>query len=274
MLRLLLCVSVLGYQIAAPLWAVETEGQTTGLEQKFVGLPMKPTVTVSAKKVRRAQILSGWVLKTLEAEQAKVAVITRKGSPLTVLFDKTGMTHSGFVFRHPVTGQWITYSLYSDPETGQKTSRLWQQDVESFYAEQSGRTTDALMLIPTPALQEKLLARLTAQPFESLLPKDEHYSLVAPVESPISFNCTKWILLQLFAAREGSHDSAALLRQMADEYQEPVTKPFFLVGYVLRKKPDVNWQELTPPNHIHTVTVNSLYHSSFFVKTLYYHTRK
>jgi hypothetical protein len=237
----------------------------------FLTLPVKPQDEVSQKRIKRAKLLSQWVLQTLDKEQVKVAIISRLGSPLAVLFDKTGMTHSGYVFRNPETGQWITYSLYSDPEANYKKSLLWQQSIPSFYYGQSGRRTDTLMLIPPMDLQEKLLARLMAQPFEPLLPADEHYSLVAPLESPQSFNCTKWILLQLFAAKENSSDTPALLKLIREQYHEPVTKPFFLVRYVLKRKPDVNWDELSPPNHIHTVTVNSLYQSPYFEKKRYYH---
>jgi hypothetical protein len=237
----------------------------------LAGLPIKQTPKTSPKKAKQANVLSQWVQETLQREQVKVAIITREGVALTKLFDKTGMTHSGYVFQNPKTGQWITYSLYSDPETNRKTSRLWQQDVESFYYEQSGRKTNALMLIPPMALQEKLLSRLTAPTFETLLPANEHYNLVAPLENPLSFNCTKWVLLQLFAAMKESSNSEWLLQQMATDYEEPVIKPFFLVRYVLQRKPDVNWQELSPPNKVHTVTVNSLFQSPYFEKKLFYH---
>jgi hypothetical protein len=129
------------------------------------------------------------------------------------------------------------------------------------------------MLVPSKDLQEKLLARLTAEPFNILLPAGEHYNLVAPLENPTSFNCTKWILLQLYGAQENANDTEQLIGQMVKDYHLPVIKPFFLVRYALQNKPDVNWKELTPPNHIHTVTVSSLLNSSFFEKKWYYHTK-
>jgi len=258
---------------AAPCFAAEERSQENP-KVNFHGLPVKIQDETSPRKKQQAQKLSAWVIKNLEEKQIKVAVITREGSPLAVLFDRTGMTHSGYVFKNPETGEWITYSLYSDPDNNFKTSKVWQQSVFSFYYGQSGKRTDSLMLVPSMAMQEKLLARLTAQPFKLLLPSDEHYSLVAPLENPISFNCTKWVLLQFFAARQNSDDTAQLIHQMATEYKEPVVKPLFIVKSVLKRKPDVDWAELSPPNHIHTVTVSSLLHSGLFEKNWFYHSRK
>ena len=256
-------------------WAmpVEPEKQAMSSNQIFASLPVKQDQETSQGKSKRALELSQWVTKTLEAEHAQVAIISRKGSPLTVLFDKTGMTHSGYVFRSPKNGQWITYSLYSNPEAGYKKSRLWQQSLQNFYYGQRSHKSDALLMIPSAALQEKLYARLTAVPFDSILPQDEHYSLVAPLESQLSFNCTKWTVLFLFATKENSNKPSQLIHKMTEEYQVPGNKASLLLRYVLKKKPDVNWQELSPPNYIHTVTVDSLYKSSLFEKKFYYHAR-
>jgi hypothetical protein len=127
------------------------------------------------------------------------------------------------------------------------------------------------MLIPQADLQQKLLSRLTAQPFDDLLPENEGYNLLAPLESPTSFNCTKWILLQLYGAMENTDNTLSLIQQMAREYFVPSKKPFFLARRALKRKPDVNWEELSPPNQVHTITVSSLYGSPLFVKKLYYH---
>jgi hypothetical protein len=257
--------------LLSPLTASAME--ETKPDTSFIGLPIKSQVQSSEKKTRQAQTLSRWIVQTLEAQKIQVAIITREGPNMTRFVDKTGMTHSGYVFRHPETGRWTTYSLYADPERGYKKSRLWQQDLEGFYYGQSGSKTDALMLVPSQELQKKLFVRLTAQPFKTLLPEDEHYSLVAPLESRNSFNCTKWVLLQLFAAKENSDITAELIQILSTQYQEKVIKPLFFIRYVLQKKPDVNWQELSPKNHVHTVTVNSLLHSNLFEQKLYYHAR-
>ncbi len=248
-------------------------GATTAAPDTAISLPVRPPVKISKRKQARAQKLSQWVIHTLESQQVNAAVITREGPPLTILADRTGMTHSAFVFRDPQTSEWTTYGLYSDTENGYQTSLLWKQSLYNFYAEQSGYKTDTLILIPTQEMQTKLFKRLSAQPFQGLLPRDQHYNLIAPLESPNSFNCTKWVVLQLYAAQLDSNNTQAIIHRMTETYKEPVKNPFFILRYFLQNKPDVDWSELSPPNRIHTVTVNSLLKSSLFEKHLYYHER-
>jgi hypothetical protein len=237
-------------------------------------IPIKTEQETDKQKSKRAELLSQWVIQQMEANHAQVGVISRIGSNLAVLFDKTGMTHSGFVFRHPETHEWITYSLYSDPTKNYKKSKVWQQNVKGFYYGQSGSKTDTLLSIPGQEIQDKLYQHLTTQPFKLLLPSDEHYSLVAPIESPTSFNCTKWVLLQYFSAKYNSDDTADIIQKMNHDYSVSVEKPGLLVRYILKRKPDVDWTELAPPNHVHTATVTSMYKSSLFEKKVFYHDTK
>jgi len=234
-------------------------------------IPIKTEQETDKKKNKRATTLSQWVIHQLEANQVQIAVISRIGSNLAILFDKTGMTHSGYVFKHPITHEWITYSLYSDPTHDYKKSKVWQQNVKSFYYGQSGRRTDTLLLIPPADMQKKLYKQLISQSFNLLLPENEHYSLVAPIESPTSFNCTKWVLLQYFAAIHNSDNPAGIIAQMAQDYPVPMVKPGLLVRTILKRKPDVDWTELSPPNRIHTTTVNSMRQSELFETKIFYH---
>lgn len=233
-------------------------------------LPVKPMKWENADKLERAQELSGWVRRTLEQNQVQAAVLARKGHFLVTLFDRTGMTHSGLVFRHPVTGEWITYSLYSNPDTNARTALLWRQNLLDFYYGQPSKRRKTLVLIPSRALQAKLLSQVYHQPFIRLLPPDHRYNLVAPVESPVSFNCTKWILLHVYAAQTGRDDIPQLLRVMQQQSRFRYAKPNWLARAVLKRKPDVNWSELNPPSVIHTVTVYNLSHSPLFEKYFLY----
>ncbi len=236
------------------------------LTSSYASLPVKPYVWSNSKKLALAETLSNWVVETLQRQNAKVGVLARQGSVFTRLFDPTGMTHSGFVFQEPVTGEWITYSLYSDPANNRKTALLWRQNIKDFFYGQINDRKEALLLLPPMDLQERLLQRLQANPFQSLLPVNHHYNLVAPLESPLSFNCTKWVVLNLFAARENSEDVPALIERMRQEYAVKPLRPRFLVRLVLKRKPDVNWDELNPPGTVQTVTVDSLYKTPLFEK--------
>ncbi|WP_303673804.1 DUF2145 domain-containing protein [Vampirovibrio chlorellavorus] len=232
----------------------------------YDALPVKPYVWSNSQKLALAETLSNWAVETLKRENARVGVLARQGSVFTRLFDPTGMTHSGFVFQEPETGEWIIYSLYSDPVNNRKTALLWRQSIKDFFYGQRNDRKEALLLLPSDDLQERLLQRLRAKPFQSLLPLQHHYNLVAPLESVLSFNCTKWVVLNLFAARENSEDVPALIGRMRQEYTVKPLRPRFLVRLVLKRKPDVNWEELNPPGTVKTVTVESLYNTPLFEK--------
>lgn len=240
----------------------------------FQSLPIKPFHWNQPKKAALAEAMSQWTIQTLRDNQAKVGVVARQGAYVTRFFDRTGMTHSGFVFQEPETGEWITYSLYSDTENEQKTALLWRQSLKDFFYGQRSNRKEALLLIPEPALQEKMLQRFHAQPFQPLLPQNHRYSLVAPLTSPISFNCTKWVVLNLYAAKERTDDIPALLEVMRQEYPVRTMRPRFLTRWVLKRKRDVNWEELHPPGVVRTITVDSLYHSDLFEKHFLYSGKK
>jgi hypothetical protein len=239
-----------------------------GSPETFITLPIRKTDQRDVKKLNRAKIMSARVRDALERYHVEAAVIARQGPPLTDFVDKTGMTHTGMVFRHPITREWLVYSLYSNPEEDYKTASLWRQDLDDFFYGQRNNKQEALLLIPSATLQSRLLTRLYRQPFVTLLPENHRYNLVAPMESPLSINCTKWILLQLFAAQEGTDDIPTLLRAIERDYPLPSVKPPWLTRMVLRRKPDVVWQELNPPGHIHTVTVENLSKAPVFEKRL------
>ncbi len=258
---ILLPILICFYLVAYP-------GNVLAANQDFVTLPIKPFEWTNSAKLQQARCLAGWVKKILAENKAQVAVIARTGPPLTTLFDKTGMTHTGLVFRHPQTQDWMVYSLYSNPENDYKTALLWRQTLDDFFYGQRGHKKEALVLIPSQSLQEKALVRFYRQPFPSLLPSDHHYNLVAPVEHPQSFNCIKWILLQLYAAQLGTDDLTVLLKAMAEQEAIPVIKPGPLTRMLLFRKPDVIKEELGPSNSIQTPMVKSLYHSSLFEKRL------
>ncbi|WP_373531284.1 DUF2145 domain-containing protein [Vampirovibrio sp.] len=242
--------------------------QTHG--DSFASLPVKPFQWGNPKKLALAEAMSSWTIQTLRANHAQVGVVARQGAYVTRLFDRTGMTHSGFVFQDPTSGEWMTYSLYSNPETGRKTARLWRQSLKDFFYGQRSNYPEALLLIPTPALQARMLQRFYAEPFESLLPPHHRYNLVAPIQSPISFNCTKWVVLQLYAAQNNSSDVPTLIQAMRGHYGVKTVRPKFLTRLVLKRKADVDWEELNPPGTVQTVTVDSLYQANLFERFFLY----
>lgn len=250
-------------------------GNHDSKEEPFSGLPLKPPLEkTDLKKLAITHDLSLWVQRTLEANHAEVGVVSRQGPPLTIFIDRMGMTHSGIVFRHPITHEWIVYGLYSNPYDAYRTAVLWQQDLDDFFYGQRTNKKDALLLIPSQTVQHRYLARVAHVPFGRLLPENSHYNLVAPLEHPFSFNCTKWLWLQLMAAQEGTENIPALLTIIQHDYPIPKHKPNLAVRWFLKSKPDVIWRELKPANTVHTVTVQSLYRSAFFEKRFLYSEKK
>ena len=75
-------------------------------------LPVKPFSWDNSKKEELAQSMRDWTVGSLQERGAKLGLVARQGAYVTRLFDRTGMTHSAFVFQHPETDEWITYSLY------------------------------------------------------------------------------------------------------------------------------------------------------------------
>ncbi|MGE0199454.1 MAG: DUF2145 domain-containing protein [Candidatus Melainabacteria bacterium] len=214
--------------------------------------------------------MTDWAESVLKDANVRVAVIARRGHVLAKLVERSGMTHMAFVLKDPTTGAWTTVGLYSDPATGQKTALLWRQELADFYAEQPNQLKESEILIPKPEVQEALWRHLTADDWPTLLPAGHRYNLVAPVESPVSLNCTKWLALQMLAARTGETTLASLVSELPAVLHPPRIKAGPLLTWYLRRKPDVTWSELTPPGVIHTVTAESLKDSGWMTRVVDY----
>ncbi len=236
----------------------------------WVGLPVERFEHRKAGKLKRAQHITDWIVKTMTRENAQVGVVSRKGSFLTVLYDYTGMTHSGFVFQHPETGEWITYSLYSNPKQNHKNGHLIQQSLLDYYYTQNSLQEEALLLLPDAALQTTLKTQLLETRTDTLLPSDEHFNLVAPLDSPTAFNCTKWTLLNLMAAKYHTQDLLTLIQLALTHHAIPTIHADPLTRWVIGLKPDVNLSDLNPSDRVRTVTVNSFYQSPLFTKRYLY----
>jgi len=237
-------------------------------------LPLKPYKWDKPDRMKRVHTLADWAGKTMEDNHAEIGVISRCGSFLTVLYDQTCMSHSGIVFRHPETQKWIVYNLYSDPATNLQHSRLWQQSVEDFFYTQDSIKTDGMVLIPGETLQKKLLKRMQDVPFNTLLPPDEHFNLVAPMSHHKSFNCTKWIMSNVYAAEKQLGSIEDVLEVMNREHQIPTLHAGPLTRFVMGFKRDTHFDEFTPPGEVRTVTVGSMYASPLFEKRFMYSNKK
>lgn len=149
---------------------------------------------------------------------------------------------------------------------------MWRQGLADFYAEQPNRLKESEILIPTPEWQTALKHHLNSADWPTLLPEGHRYNLVAPMESPVSLNCTKWLALQMLTARSGETTLAPLVSQLQTALHAPRIKAGPLLTWYLTRKPDVTWGELTPPGVIHTVSSESLKDSGWFAPVVVYPT--
>jgi hypothetical protein len=89
----------------------------------------------------------------LEVLQPKIALIGRVGQDLS----KYGLrySHIAFVQKDAASGQWRTTHLLNACNSNQ--SALWQEGLANFFLDDM-HAYDALLVIPSPAIQEKLQA--------------------------------------------------------------------------------------------------------------------
>ncbi|HMS26453.1 MAG TPA: DUF2145 domain-containing protein [Burkholderiaceae bacterium] len=89
----------------------------------------------------------------LESLQPKVALIGRVGQDLS----KYGLryTHIAFIHKDTSSGQWRTTHLLNACNSNQ--SALWQEGLANFFLDDLF-AFDALLVVPSPALQDKLLS--------------------------------------------------------------------------------------------------------------------
>lgn len=219
-------------------------------------------------KMEIANRLSQWVRKTMIAEHVTVGIIGRQGNETTKKFDSTGLAHAGFVVHMP-DDTWTTFNLFSDPATKRRTQAIWQASLEDFYYGQTGYVENTLLLIPEPELQAKVLNGFTSGKYKKLAFTDQ-YNLIANPYTSMTLNCTKWLLLNLYAAKTDNYNPLQLLDLMRLEFKEQIITPDLLTRLGLRFMSNVRLDEKEKDGKIHTVTVQSLYESNLFKQKRFY----
>ena len=128
----------------------------------------------------------------LEQLQPKIALMGRVGQDLS----KYGLrySHIAFIQKDEASGQWRTTHLLNGCNSNQ--SALWQEGLANFFLDDL-TAYDALLVIPSPAIQEKLQALVSNR--DSI--KAMHQPLYNMVAYPFSDkyqNSNQWAL-ELFA---------------------------------------------------------------------------
>jgi hypothetical protein len=233
---------------------------------------------IDQRKLSLAKALTDWMQTTLLKEKTLVAVVARKGGEDVKKHDKTGMAHSGLAVYDPRAQTWLIYNLVQDTKTAQDqpgpaTESIWRTAPLDFYYGQTGYDEDALILIPDLATQQRVYEAMVSGDYKKLT-FTSAYNLLSPYDSLKSFNCNKWLLFNLAAARIDNYDPPAVAQAIHAGFVPG--KIYFspLENFFVRHKPNVLLNELPPHPPIETVTVESLYRSNLFPKKVFYSGKK
>ena len=151
---------------------------------------------LAAEEARKSFGLALKVRQALDESGAQVVLLGRVGQDLS----KYGLrySHVGFVWRDHPEGRWLGVHLLN--ECGTAVSNLYNQGLANFFADDLF-AWDALILIPSPAVQQRLAEHLKGEaPLHFHQPK---YNMVAYPYSSQYQNSNQWVLEVLAEALAG-----------------------------------------------------------------------
>ena len=143
--------------------------------------------------VQKALQLALRTREALDASGAQVALVGRVGRDMS----KHGLrySHMAFALRDHPKGRWhLTHMLN---QCGTATSALYDEGLGNFFLDDVF-ALESLIVIPTPALQARLLAVAATQLPLALY--ESSYSLIAHPYSTRYQNSNQWVLEQIAAA--------------------------------------------------------------------------
>jgi hypothetical protein len=151
---------------------------------------------LSVEDTRRAFGLALKVREALDASGAEAVILGRVGQDLS----SYGLrySHAGIIWRDHPAGPWLAVHLLN--ECGGNQSTLYNQGLANFFGDDLF-AWDALILIPSPAVQKRLAETLTGK-----APHRMHQPLYNMVAYPFSTqyqNSNQWVLEVLANALAG-----------------------------------------------------------------------
>jgi len=136
------------------------------------------------------------VEKTLAAKGARVAILARKGRPMSEMPEGMNFTHTAFtVYSEITTGDgrklpgYAIYNLYQQ-DKNPDVSDLVQDFPVDFFA--GVAVLEAGVIIPSAELQKRLLEVIASPTYKTL--HDPHYSVIANPYTLGRQNCTEFVL--------------------------------------------------------------------------------
>ncbi len=162
--------------------------------------------------------------KQLETELAqhgaRVAIVARAGRPISELPPGVRYTHVAFAVYSNIELQdgsrqpgYAIYNLYQQADKPDR-SRLIQDYPFDFFA--AVPELKAGVIIPTPALQQRLLQTITSDSYQSL--HNPVYSLMANPHNDKTQNCTEFTLNVLQASIYQTDDIRYIKRTLSEHF--------------------------------------------------------
>ncbi|MEM7016457.1 MAG: DUF2145 domain-containing protein [Pseudomonadota bacterium] len=169
-------------------------------QHAWAGRPCE-ALTINAKTLYQAHQIAYQMYQTLESSGAQLALVARAGADLSEYGLK--YSHMGLILRDAVphssdTGRWRFIHLLN--HCGNKSSALYQQGLVNFFLDDLFRM-EALLVIPSPELQYRLIAKLMAHQGGAV--HQAHYSILANPFAKDYQNSNGWVLEMLAAAQLG-----------------------------------------------------------------------
>ena len=138
--------------------------------------------------VRMAFSSASALSAALDRAQPEVALVARVGQDLS----KFGLrySHIAFVVKDPAAGQWRTMHLLN--ACGTAGSAIWKEGLANFFLDDLF-SYESLLIIPSPAAQRKILAKL-AEPSQYLQLFTPRYNMLAYPFATRYENSNQWVL--------------------------------------------------------------------------------
>lgn len=152
--------------------------------------PLTPTAVAQASRTGVS------LFQTLEQSGAQVVIIGRVGADLSAY--GLHFSHAGLAVRDYRKGRWTVVHLLNRCGTDQ--SALYDEGLINFFLDDP-ISYDALIAVPTPAVQQALLVALRGSLAERL--HESRYNMIAYPQSQDFQNSNQWLLEFIAAALSG-----------------------------------------------------------------------
>jgi hypothetical protein len=189
------------------------------------GLPIYREPVVTPETASLARELAAWTESELNRQHAVAGYIARNGTEVALKFDKTGMGHGALAVRDPKKNEWVVYNWISDKnEPGyvwnDPKAKIYISDLYHFYTGMRTNRRDALILLPKPETQKRLVELFSSGRYKNLVASRDYDFLARPEDSQF-FNCVKWSLVMVLAAEYPGETFPQIMQRLNSIYTGP-----------------------------------------------------